>query len=229
MRTSCKKRYKLSKSMSKLQTKMPTETWVAATWDEYLEALENPIYEKAKGYYYQQQLRIEMESVGANHADNNGIVILLVNLWGIARGIPLKVLVNCSYRQQGIKEAQPDISYYIGDRVKYAPTGNKVVNLDNNQPPDLAIEIAVSSLIDDLGPKRMLYEDLGVAEYWVVDVEKAAITAFEIIANRGSKRIDESLVLPGLKMSLLTEALGRSCETNNTEVASWFLAEVGKI
>lgn len=147
--------------MSKLQTKLPTDAWTAATWDEYLEILENPIYEKAKAYYYQQQLRIEMAPVGANHADDNGIVILLVNLWGIGRGIPLKVFVNCSYRQQGIKEAQPDVSYYIGGRVKYAPTGNKVVNLDNNQPPDLAIEIAVSSLIDDLGPKRMLYSVMG--------------------------------------------------------------------
>ncbi len=66
-----------------------------------------------------------------------------------------------------------------------------------------------------------------MAEYWVVDVEKAAITAFEITANRGSKRIDESLVLPGLKMALLTEALRRSRQTNNTEVANWFLAEIG--
>jgi Uma2 family endonuclease len=213
--------------MSKLQLKIPADTWIGATWDEALETLENPLYEKAKSYYYQQELRIEMAPVGANHADNNGIILLLVNLWGIGRSLPLKVFVNCSYRQQGIKEAQPDVSYYIGDRIKYAPTGNKVVNLDNNQPPDLAIEIAVSSLMDDLGPKRMLYEDLGVAEYWVVDAEKDAITAFEIIPNRGSKRIDESVVLPGLKMALLTEGLRRSRQTNNTEVASWFLAEIG--
>lgn len=46
--------------MSKLQTKLPTDAWTAATWDEYLQTLENPIYEKAKAYYYQQQLRIEM-------------------------------------------------------------------------------------------------------------------------------------------------------------------------
>lgn len=213
--------------MSKLQLKISTDTWIGATWDEYLETLENPLYEKAKSYYYQQQLKIEMAPVGANHADNNTIILLLVSLWGIGRSLPLKGFTNCSYRQQRIKEAQPDISYYIGDRVERAPTGNKVVNLDNNQPPDLAIEIAVSSLIDDLGPKRMLYEDLGVAEYWVVDAEKTAITAFEIIANRGSKRIDESVVLPGLKMALLTEALRRSRQTNNTEVASWFLAEIG--
>ncbi len=147
--------------MSKLQLKIPADTWIGATWDEYLETLENPLYEKAKSYYYQQQLRIEMAAVGANHADNNTIILLLVNLWGIGRSLPLKGFTNCSYRQQEIKEAQPDVSYYIGDGVKYAPTGNKVVNLDNNQPPDLAIEIAVSSLMDDLGPKRMLYEDLG--------------------------------------------------------------------
>ncbi|MDY6805653.1 MAG: Uma2 family endonuclease, partial [Cyanobacteriota bacterium] len=129
--------------MSQLQIKLPTDSWKAASWNEYLQTLENPIYEKAKTYYYQQQLMIEMAPVGANHADDNAIIILLANLWGIGRSLPLKAFVNCSYRQQGIKEAQPDVSYYIGDRVKYAPTGNKVVNLDSNQPPDLAIEIAV--------------------------------------------------------------------------------------
>ncbi|MCC5649018.1 Uma2 family endonuclease [Nostoc sp. XA013] len=46
--------------------------------------------------------------------------------------------------------------------------------------PDLVIEIAKTSLLDDLGTKRCLatsrfastlYEELGIAEYWVVDVQ----------------------------------------------------------
>lgn len=137
----------------------------------------------------------------------------------------MRLLINCSYRKSGVREAQPDASYYIGERVMQAPTGRNVVNLDSDSPPDLAIEIADTSLADDLGQKRLLYEDLAVNEYWVVDVKKAQITAFQIIPNGGSQRISESNVLPGLAIALVEEGLQRSRETDNTSVAAWFLAQ----
>lgn len=212
--------------MSELQTKFLSDTWVIASWDEYLQAIEAPIYAKAKCYYHNGQVRIEMPPVGPDHADDNGIIVVLVNLFGIAKGIRMRLKVNCSYRKPDVREAQPDSSYYIGKRVQFAPTGSSIVNLDNNYPPDLAIEIADTSLSDDLGEKRILYEDLGVAEYWVVDVKKAQIIAFKIIANEGSRRIRESEVLPGLAIPLLEEGLRRSRRMDNTEVGTWFLARV---
>lgn len=210
--------------MSELQTKLLTDTWVDCPWDEFIQVIEDPAYEKAKCYYHNGQLRIEMSPVGPNHSLDNGLIVILVNLFGIAKGIPLKLLINCSYRKPGAKEAQPDASYYIGERVNLAPKGSSVANLDNNSPPDLVIEIADTSLADDLGQKRILYEDLAIAEYWVVDVKKARITAFKIISDGGSQRISESNVLPGLVIALLEEGLRRSREIDNTSVSSWFLA-----
>ncbi len=212
--------------MSELRTKLPADTWVAATWDEYMQEIEDPACEKAKCYYHNGQLRIEMSPVGPNHSRDNGILVILVNLFGIAKGIPLNLLINCSYRQTGVREGQPDASYYIGERAQLAPQGSSVVDLDRNQPPDLAVEIADTSLADDLGEKRILYEDLGVAEYWVVDVKKARITAFQILASGGSQRIRESNVLPGLAISLLEEGLQRSRQMDNSSVGAWFLAQV---
>ena len=48
-------------------------------------------------------------------------------------------------------------------------TDTNIVNLDRYPAPDLVVEIAKTTLLDDLGTKRSLYEELGVAEYWVVD------------------------------------------------------------
>lgn len=97
--------------------------------------------------------------------------------------------------------------------------------------PDLVIEIAKTSLLDDLGTKRSLYEELGVAEYWVVDVQNTQIIAYAI-ADQGSKRIQESQVLSGLAMSttgyayaILEEALRRSREMNQSEVGTWLLSQ----
>ena len=212
--------------MSELQTKLPTDTWVDCTWDEFIQVIEDQVYAKANCYYYNDQLRIEMPPVGPDHAGDNGIIAILINLFGIAKGIPMRLRVNCSYRKPGVREGQPDASYYVGERVHLAPRGSSVVNLDSNPPPDLAIEVADTSLADDLGQKRLLYEDLAVAEYWVVDVKKARITAFKIVPNGGSQRISESNVLPGLAIALLEEGLRLSREIDNTSVGAWFLAQV---
>jgi Uma2 family endonuclease len=84
------------------------------------------------------------------------------------------------------------------------------------------IEISNTSLSDDLGEKRLLYEELQVAEYWVVDVQNVRIVAFAI-ENQGSRRITESQVLSGLKIEILTEALQRSRSSNHTEVGAWLM------
>ncbi|MEG4235692.1 hypothetical protein QUA40_27040 [Microcoleus sp. Pol11C3] len=68
--------------MSQLQTKLLTDTWVTATWDEYIEIITQPEYDRAKCYYYNGQLRLEIAAVGADHADDNGILVILINLFG---------------------------------------------------------------------------------------------------------------------------------------------------
>ena len=84
------------------------------------------------------------------------------------------------------------------------------------------IEIANTSLADDLGEKRLLYEDLGVREYWVVNVQMAEIIAFKI-ENGGSWRIQESQLLRGLSMQLLEEGLRKTREITHSEVGMWLM------
>jgi len=59
-------------------------------------------------------------------------------------------------------EAQPDASYYIGENADIVPWGTSIIDLDIYSPPDLVIEVANTSLPDDKGEKRLLYEDLRV-------------------------------------------------------------------
>lgn len=210
--------------MSELQTKQRTDTWVVASWDEYLQTIDDPACKTAKGYYYQGHLRIEMLPVGHDHSKDDGTISLAVNLFGIARGIPLKILPNCSYRKAGVGECQPDVSYYIGDRTQSIPRGTSVIDLHRFPAPDLVIEVAVTILLDDIGIQRSLYEELGVSEYWVVDVQNAQLLAYAM-ADQGSKRIQASQVLPGLTIGLLEEALRRSRETDQSQVGAWLLSQ----
>jgi Uma2 family endonuclease len=209
--------------MSDVMTAL-TDTWVKASWDEYLLQVEQPSYDKAKGYYFEGRMRIEMLPVGFDHSKDHGLLALAIGLYGILKGIPFTVLDNCSFRKTGQSEFQPDLSYYIGDRAQLIPTGTNIINLDRYPPPDLVIEIGKTSIIDDRTTKRTLYEEVGVAEYWALDVENIVIYAFEMI-ERGSRRIDQSGVLPGLMIRVLEQALRQSRTVDQSQVGAWLMQQ----
>jgi Uma2 family endonuclease len=74
--------------MNDLQTPIPTDTWITATWDEYIQLVSNPIYDKAKCYYHNGQLRIEMPSVGHDYSSENTVISFAVNLYAICKSNP---------------------------------------------------------------------------------------------------------------------------------------------
>ena len=210
--------------MTSLQVKPRTDSWVLATWDEYINQLNDPIYQQAKGYYYKGHMRIEMSPVSFDHGQDHVIIIFAVNLFVALKQIPATGLDTTTFRKIGVRECQPDVAYYLGENAKTIPSGTGIVNLDQYPSPNLAIEIARSSLLDDLGTKRSLYEELGVNEYWVVDVQEAQLLAYSM-TNQGSQRIQVSQVLPGLEVAVLEEALQRSRQTNQAEVGAWLLSQ----
>lgn len=207
-----------------LQTPISTDCWINATWDEFIQVSENPAWEKSKSYYYNKELRIETMGVGPDHASDNTMIAFIVTLYCTLKGIPAKGLTNASYRKTGMSEGQPDLSYYFGDRAQAAPQGRSIANLDTDPPPDLVIEIADTSLGDDIGKKRLLYEDMAVSEYWVVDVVNVQVLAFEIL-QQGSQRITSSKVLPGLAIATLVEALEQSRTLDQSQVGAWLLEQ----
>jgi Uma2 family endonuclease len=201
-----------------------TDRWVDATWEEFLYASELPEFAKAKFYFFNQQMRIETMGVGANHARDNSILLLVISLFCIVADIPLDGLTNASYRSVRHRETQPDLSYYIGDHASLTPQGSSIIDLDQSPKPDLAIEIADSSLSEDLGKKRLLYETIGIAEYWVIDVERSTVIAFAI-ETPGNQQIQSSRVLPGLSFQVLEEALQLSRSQSQSQVGRWLMQQ----
>lgn len=168
-------------------------------------------------------------SIGSAHGQDNSILAAVVSLYGTLKDIAYVSFTNGSFRKTGERECQPDLAYYIGDigtgvEVQRPAKNNQPVDVDFWGPPTLAIEIASTTLSDDLGQKRLLYERLGVAEYWVVNVETAKMIAFKV-DNGGSWQIDDSEVLPGLKMATIEEALQRSQTEDDGAVNRWLLQQ----
>jgi Uma2 family endonuclease len=213
--------------MQDLQARSITDTWIATSWDDYVRILEDPRYEKAKGYYYKEHMRLEMLPVSFDHGSDHVAIIFAVNLFTAIQGIAATGLDTTTLRKPGVRDCQPDVAYYLGRNAKAIPRGTGIVDLDRYPAPNLVIEVAKSSLLDDVGAKRALYEELGVAEYWVVDVQNAQVLAYTI-ADQGSKRVQKSLVLPGLTISILEEALRRGWKTDQAQAGSWLLTQFQK-
>jgi Uma2 family endonuclease len=197
-----------------------TDTWVSATWEEFLIASEHSELEKTRCYYDSGLMRIEALPIGSGHAQDNTLISQVVSLYGIVNNLRLKGFTNGSFHRVGERECQPDMAFYIGDDIPSPrpPKGTEAVDLDRYGVPSLMIEVASTSLNDDLGRKRLLYERLNVREYWILDVLGAEMLAFGMSAQ-GSRQIRVSEVLPGLAMSTIEEALRRNQTDDDTEVS----------
>jgi Uma2 family endonuclease len=211
--------------MSQLNTQVQMETWIPMSWEEFIAITNDPAYEKVKAYYYNGRMRLEgMAALGNPHSRDHGIVMGAVFLFATLEELDLDIHDNCTYRKTGYAEVQPDASYYLGTNAEIVPWEATIIDLDVYPAPDLVIEVAYSSLADDRGEKRLLYESLGVKEYWIIDVQNVSIWAFTV-ADRGSRRIEQSLVLPGLEIAVLEEAFRRSRQMNHGKVSAWLMAQ----
>ncbi|MEP0915351.1 Uma2 family endonuclease [Leptolyngbya sp. DQ-M1] len=201
-----------------------TDTWVSATWEAFLALVDLPEFEQARCYYDAGWMRIETMPIGFAHGRDNSLLASVVTLYGTLKNLPFLSITNGSFRKAGERECQPDLAFYIGSELPTIPRSNSPVDVNLFGPPTLAIEIASTTLSDDLGQKRLLYERLGVREYWVVNVETATVIAFEI-SNGGSRQIQISLVLPDLPLAVVEEALRRSQTEEDGAVNRWLIEQ----
>lgn len=198
-----------------------TDCWVKGNWEEFVTLADDATYEKARFYYDRGYIKIEMTPIGYPHGRRNSVAYDVVSLFALAKNLRILKLTNCSFRKTGEQECQPDVAFYIsGDFAIPAQTSNSPIDLDKFPPPNLVIEIASTSLSDDLGEKRLLYERLGVNEYWVLNTALNNVIAFSI-ANNGSGQIRESIVLPGLAIATVEAALQRSMTEDDGTINQW--------
>ncbi|HAC62965.1 MAG TPA: Uma2 family endonuclease [Cyanothece sp. UBA12306] len=210
--------------MTNTTTKITLDTWIPAKWEDFIQIINDPANEKLKAYYYHHHMRLEMLPVGFDHSKDHSLISLAINLFGILQNIPFNLLDNCSFRQVGIKEFQPDIATYVGEKTKIIPSGTNIVNLNQYSPPDLVVEIAKTSFLDDIGTKRSLYESLDIKEYWVIDVENCQIIAYSL-QSEGSYKIQSSNVLSGLNLAILQEALSKSRQEDQSAIGRWLMTQ----
>lgn len=203
-------------------------TWVKASWDEFLAvaatAETQSDLKKASFYYDNGCMRIEKMPTGFSHGHDHYLLSVVIGLYGTFKNLAFLPVDNTSFRKEGEQECQPDLAFYIGDPLPTISRTNDPIDINLYGPPNLVIEISATSLSDDLGQKRLLYERLGVQEYWVVEAAAARITAFTIFEG-GSRSVRASAVLPELQISVIEEALQRHQNESSGAVNRWLISQ----
>jgi Uma2 family endonuclease len=208
-----------------LQVQPLLNTWQSATWDSFVQIADAPESEKLKCYYYNGKMRFEPMSTGSDHSNDHVLIIFALSFFAASHGIEMTGKDGCSYRKTGFDEFQPDVSCYIGESVNAIPWGTRVVDLDQYPTPNLVIEISDTSFADDFGTKRSQYEALGISEYWIVNVKKHQILVFAI-EDGSTRQVQESRVLPGLKLEILEQALIRSRVESQSATNAWVMQQL---
>ena len=131
--------------MQQLETTISTDLWIKASWEEYLEAINNFPENQGKSYYYNGYYRLEMTLIGNDHASDHAILIFTVSLYATLKNLTFNAKDNCSFRRSGYREVQPDISYYFAEKANLIPYGTSIIDLNQYPPPDLVIEISKST------------------------------------------------------------------------------------
>ncbi len=211
--------------MPLLQTKPLLDTWITAPWQEFVNIADATDSTKLKSYYYNGRMRFEPISTGSDHSNDHALILFALSFFAASQRIPMTAKDGCSYRKKGYTEFQPDASYYIGANADVIPWGTRIIDLDQYPLPDLVIEISDTSLADDLDAKRLQYEDLGISEYWIVNVQTMQIFAFAHGQDGSIRRIRESLVLTGLKLEILEQSLQRSRQENQSAITAWLIEQ----
>lgn len=102
-----------------------TDDWVQSTWEKFLELCDpsrvsrgdRPDLEKAKFYYDDGWMRIEIIPTGSGHSQDNTLLSQVVSLFGMFKTVRIKGFTGRSFRRAGLGECQPDLAFYIAEEI----------------------------------------------------------------------------------------------------------------
>jgi Uma2 family endonuclease len=199
----------------------------SATWEDYLHRVEKPLHELERVFFNCGVMWVEdMGNEGINHARFNKLLTMILCLWFVRlENVKFELLGGCVIEKPPYQAAAADEALYIGGNApRYQSGESRRVDLNKWRVPDLAVEIADTTLASDLDEKKQLYLTLEVPEYWVVDVRGKRVLAFRLVDGKYQECI-ESVALAGLPIDLLDRTLERM-DDDNGKVAIWFAAQI---
>ena len=177
-------------------------------WNTYERLLADHENNSAPRFTYDRG-ELEIMSPSPEHEALNRSVALLVEFVAAEMGIDVYDLGSTTFKREDLERGfEPDSCFYVENQERIR--GKDRIDLAVDPPPDLVIEIDISS---PSFSKLPIYAQIGVPEVWRYDGERIMILALE-----GSDYVETagSIVLPPVTRSALTSFVEQSKATRRT-------------
>lgn len=173
------------------------------SWETYERLLADHEDSSAPRFTYDQGM-LEIMSPNPEHEVTNRRIAQLVLVIGEETGMVVADFGSTTFKREDLERGfEPDSCFYIQNEERVR--GKKRLDLTVDPPPDLVIEVDITS--PSLA-KFPIYARLGVPEVWRYDGEKLSIHGLE--EDAGYAEIQRSSVLPTLTADVLTKFIHRS-------------------
>src|SRR5215471_9604553 len=153
---------------------------------------------------------LEIMVLSAEHERLKQALTTIVVLIAAEMEIDIDAVGSTTFRREDLSKGfEAAASFYVQNRLLVA--GKKRIDLNADPPPDLVIEIDITSPSLNKFP---LYAALRVPEVWRHD--GSAVTILRLVNQRYAE-VEGSEVLPGVKSDRLSELLELSKTMSSTE------------
>jgi Uma2 family endonuclease len=207
-----------------------THQWQKATWEEYARLRDDATIERARIFFNQGWLWMDVGGEGINHARISDLFTLIFGFWAMLHPeTKIDSLGRCQLEKTGVRGAAPDLVLYIGENAPGWQVGqSRYINLDTMKAPALVGEISDTTLALDMDQKKRIYAALGISEYWVINVRGKQAIFFELQEDGTYQESPASQALQGLSAELLEQTLERLEAEPNTAAALWLSQQLQK-
>ncbi len=128
--------------------------------------------------------------------------------------VRIQPLGSTTFKRPELSGAEPDECFYIKN-VKFIK-GKKRINLQQDPPPDLVVEIDITSSSKN---RFEVYADMGVPEIWRYDGNSFSIN---VLQNQQYLSVEQSLAFPNLPLTEISNFLEQVGEKDYLELVKEF-------
>ena len=178
------------------------------SWETYEQLLSDFQDSHAAHFTYDRGV-LEIMVLSFKHETVNRTLAHLVSM--IAEELQIDTISagSTTFKRQDLaKGFEPDSCFYIQNEGRIS--GKAEIDLDTDPPPDLIIEIDISSSSLNKFP---VYAHIGVPEVWRYDGTRVV---FFVLAGENYEAAEESRAFPVLTSAMATELLDASAEVKST-------------
>ena len=186
------------------------------SWQTFINLLNDLGDNRAARLYYDQGVLEIMTPLG-EHENNNRFIDDLVRAIADELNLNLKKMGSLTLkREELLKGAEPDSCYYLENESLVRHKQN--INLESDPPPDLVLEIDITSSSLD---KKPIYAAFGIPELWRYNGQKLEVFVLDQ-TTQSYHKVSESLHFPWLPLEIIPQYIRQSLIDGETATLKAF-------